>query len=50
MQRREFFLLYELELVDEVDEVFKACVEVGLCGEQHDVLEVGVVDVGVDSE
>ena len=37
-------------MIDEVDEVFEASVEVSLRREQHDVLEVSVVDVRVHSE
>ena len=47
---RELFSIYEVKLVDEVDEVLEACVEVGLCREEHDVLEVCVVDVSIHSE
>ena len=47
---RELFSIYEVKLVDEVDEVLEACVEVGLCREEHDMLEVCVVDVSVNSE
>ena len=47
---RELFSIYEVKLVDEVDEVLEACVEVGLCREEHDVLKVCVVDVSIHSE
>ena len=47
---RELFSIYEVKLVDEVDEVLEACVEVGLCREEHDMLEVCVVDVSIHSE
>ena len=47
---RELFGIYEVKLVDEVDEVLEARVEVGFCREEHDVLEVCVVDVSIHSE
>ena len=50
MQRSELFALDKLELVDEVDEMFKACVEMSLSWKQHDVLEVCMVYVSIDTE
>ena len=50
MQRCEFFSFHQRKLVDEVDEVLEACVEMRLCRQQHDVLEVSVVDVSIHSE
>ena len=47
---RELFGIYEVKLIDEVDEVLEARVEVGLCREEHYVLEVCVVDVSIHSE
>lgn len=47
---REFFRIYEVKLIDKVYEVLEASVEVGLCREEHDVLEVCVVDVCIHSE
>ena len=47
---REFFGIYEVELVDEVDEMLEARVEVSLRREKHDVLKVRVVDVCIHSE
>ena len=47
---RKLFGIYEVKLVDEVDEMLEARVEVGLCREEHDVLEVCVVDVSIHSE
>ena len=49
-QRREFPFPDELELVDKEDKVLEAGVKVVLHPERHDVGEVGVVDVRVDSE
>jgi hypothetical protein len=49
-QWSKFARVDELELVNEVDEVLEARIQVRLCAEQHDVLEVGVVDVRVHSE
>jgi hypothetical protein len=46
----EVLLLDEFELVDEVDEMLEAGVEVVLEAEADDVGEVGVVDVRVDPE
>lgn len=43
-------LVDELELVDEVVEVLEAGVEVRLLAQGHDLVEVRVVDVGVDAE
>ena len=43
-------MLDEVEAADEEDEVLEASVEVVLCAETHDVLEVRVVDVRVHSE
>lgn len=50
VERGELFHFDHLELVDEVDEMLEAGVEVSLCAEQHHVLKVGVVDVRVDSK
>ena len=49
-QRFHLGLVHELELSDEVIEVFEAGVQVGLLTERDDAVEVAVVDVGVDSE
>lgn len=43
-------LVDELELGDEVIEVFEAGVEVCLFSERDDAVEVAVIDVCVDSE
>jgi hypothetical protein len=50
VKRREFFHFHHLELVDKVDEMLEAGVEMGFSRKQHDVLKVGVVDVRVNSE
>ena len=50
MERGQLLGLDERELVDEVDEVFEAGVQVRFCREQHDVLEVRVVNVRVHTE
>ena len=47
---RELFGVYKVKLVDEVDEMLEARVEVSLRREEHDVLEVCVVDVSIHSE
>jgi hypothetical protein len=47
---RELFGIYEVKLVDEVDEMFEARVKVSLCREEHDMLEMCVVDVSIHSE
>ena len=47
---RELLWLYENKSVDKVDEVLEASVEVDLCLEEHEVLEVCVVDVSIHSE
>lgn len=49
-KRSELLRVHQLELVDEVDEVLEAGIEVRLRREQHDVLEVGMVDVCIHSE
>ena len=36
--------------MDEVDEMLKASIQVGLSAQKHDMLEVGVVDVSVYSK
>lgn len=46
----ELFGIDQIELIDEVDEVLETGVQVGLCTQKHDVLEVGVVDVCIDTE
>ena len=50
VQRRKLLRLYKLELIDVVDEVLEARVQMSLCREQHYVLEVRVVDMRVHSE
>ena len=50
MQGSKFFGFYKRELIDEVDEVLKAGIQVSLGAEEHDVLEVSVVDVRVNAE
>jgi hypothetical protein len=50
VQGCQFFSLHELELVYVVYKVLEACVEVGLSRQEHYVLKVGVVYVGIDSE
>lgn len=50
MQRCKFLGLDQGKLVDKVNEVFEAGVEMRLSGEEHDVLEVRVVDMCVDTE
>ena len=49
-ERSKLLGIDEVELVDEVDEVLEAGVQVRLGREEHDVLEVSVVDVSIDSE
>jgi len=49
-QRCEFSAVDESELVNEVDKVLETGVEMGLSAEEHNMLEVSMVDVGVDSE
>jgi hypothetical protein len=49
-QRGKLFLVNEVELVNEIDEVLETCVEMGLSREEHDMLEMSMVDVGVNSE
>ena len=50
MEGRELFPVDEVELLDKVDEVLEGGVEVRLFDEEDDLLEVLVVDVGVDAE
>ena len=50
MERREFFGLDKRELVDKVDKVLEAGVEMRLCAQEHNVLEVCMVDVRVNTE
>jgi len=50
VQGCQLLCLDQRELIDEVDEVLEASVEMGLSAQQHDVLEVGVVDVSIHSE
>jgi hypothetical protein len=47
---RELLLVDQFELLNKVDEVLEAGVEVRLGAEADDLLEVRVVDVGVDAE
>lgn len=49
-QRRKLPLVDQVKLIDEVDEVLEARVEMRLSLQQHDVLEVRVVDVRIDPE
>ena len=49
-QRSELAGIYKVELINEVDEVLKAGVQVGLSSQEHYVLEVGVVYVGIHAE
>ena len=46
----QFLLVHQVELVDEVYEVLEAGVQVSLCREQHNVLEVCMVYVRVHSK
>ena len=50
MQRGQLFGLDKRELVDEVDEVLEARVQVRLGWKQHDVLKMRVVDVRIHAE
>ena len=49
-QWSQLFLFHEVEPSDEEDEVFEASIEMVFCSQTHDVLEVGMVDVSIDSE
>ena len=49
-ERSQLSRVHQIELVYEIDEMLEACVEMGLGWEKHDVLEMGVVYVGVNSE
>ena len=46
----ELSALYQVELLDEVDEMFEGGVEVSLLAQLHHLLEVLVVDVCVHPE
>ena len=46
----ELYGIYENKFVDKVDEVLEASVEVVFCREEHEVVEVCVVDVSIHSE
>lgn len=46
----QLFILNKRELVNEVDKVFEGGVEMGLQFQGHDMGEVAMVDMGVDSE
>ena len=50
MERCQLFSLDEGKLVDKVNKVLEAGVEVCFGGEEHDMLEMRVVDVRVHSE
>ena len=49
-QRGEFLPINQVKLIDKVYEVLETSVQVGLGTQQHDVLEMGMVDVCVDTE
>ena len=40
----------KIECIDEIYEVLKACIQMGFGTQQHDVLEMSVINVGVHSE
>ena len=42
MQRCQLFPLYQVKLLDEVDEMFETGVEVSLLAERHDLLDVEI--------
>jgi len=49
-QWSQFARVHQLKLVDEVNEVLEASVQVGLSTQKHDVLKVSVVNVRVHPE
>ena len=50
LERRQLLLVYQLELLDEVDEMLEGSVEVRLLAEGDDLFKVLVVDVRVHPE
>jgi hypothetical protein len=40
----------QIELVDEIYKMLEACIQMRLCRQKHYVLEMRVVDVGVNSK
>ena len=50
MQRCEFLGFDQRELIDEVDKVFEAGVEMSFRREKHNVLEMSVIYMCIDSE
>ncbi len=50
MKGSELLGLDQGKLVNKVDEMFEAGIQMGLSREKHDVLEMRVIDVGVHSE
>ena len=49
-QWSQFFWVNKLELVNEIDEVLEAGVKMCLSWQKHDMLEMSMVDVSIDSE
>lgn len=49
-ERSKLARINQVELVNEVDEMLEACVQMRLRAQQHNMLEMSMVDVGVDSE
>ena len=49
-KRSQFASVYQVELVDKVDEMFEAGIEMSLSGQKHNVLKVSVINVSVHPE
>ena len=49
-KRCKFFLVYQIELVDEINEVLEASIQMSFCRKQHYMLEMGVIYVSVYAE
>jgi len=50
LQGHQLLLIHQCELLNEINKMLEACVEVGFLAEGYDFGEVTVVDVCVDSE
>ena len=46
----QFLSIDQIELVNEIYEMLKASVQMRFCWKKHNMLEMGVIDMGIDSE
>ena len=49
-QWSKFSLINQVELVDEINEMLETCVQMCFSTQEHDVLEMGVIDMCINSK